>query len=152
MVAVLVLLAGCGPSGDPLAAFDAFALALEQGDRAAAYAHTTRASRAILEALSVAEARAGTQALTAGGKGGLRPTRARAVTATPEPLVVHVAVEAAGPAGTSERAEVRMRYEDGAWRLDLIETEALIWRSDWSRSGSVERAPPSWIDDLSVVE
>ncbi len=143
---VAVLFGACGPSSDPSQAFDAFALALEQGDRDAAMGHLTRASRAAFEALDAADGQGSARRLALGGEAGIRPTRAVSVVASPAPDLALIAVQAQGPAGQNERGEIIMTLEDGAWRVDLVRTEQVLWSRDWARSGSEGQPPPSWLD------
>jgi hypothetical protein len=132
LVAALVMCAGCPAPLSPSAAFDKMAKAGEDGDREAFLAGLSQASRDALDGvLAVAGEHPGRVRL------GKMDATVRAVSFTsPQPEIALVLVETTD--SPPQRAQVVMRLEDGAWRLDLLSTE-LLWNRDWELSGGAPR-------------
>ncbi len=138
---LLVLSAGC-TRPNPSQAFDQLALAAESGDEAAFLDGLTLDSAVLVKMLlHLPTRRPEAMALGFGD-------RARASThhiqADGQLAVLAVQTE------SGEQAQVFMRFEGGAWKLDLLSTE-LLWNRKWDLSGGRPRGFPDWFEsDLSL--
>ena len=138
----VLALSGC-TQRTPMEAFDRFAVALEQGDRATVMDSLTPESAKILDGLVGIDTGSGmfpmtglseqTRAVEVAGGDGVRTTA----------LVVQPSGQQAPP------AIVFMTQVDGEWRVDMIATE-LKWNADWQLSGSETPPPPTWNDSPAL--
>lgn len=136
MPVALALWSGC-TRPDPSQAFDAVALAAEQGDEEAFLDGLTVESRALVDALLHLPRRR-QEAMKLGFDEAIR-AKTHHIQGDGQLAIVAVA----SPAG--EEAQVFMRQEDGHWRLDLMSTE-LLWNRRWELSGGKPRGFPDWFD------
>ena len=132
VILICLLAFGCAKqSTDPSQAFNAMAAAAESGDYNGFLSHLTRATRDYVH---------GVKALGGPNSGMLKTgpfkTTVKAMRHTIEADMAYVDVLT--DSNPPEEGRVVLRFEEGAWKIDLLATE-WVWSRNWALSGSANR-------------
>ena len=139
MLLVAVLVLGCNRPEPPDVAFNRLAAAAEAGDMDTFLTGFTEPSRALLDGvMAVSGGRSGAFAIGSFSQG------VQAVQYSEQADDFALVLVQSGDT-PPEVAQLVMRLDDGAWRVDLISTE-LLWNRSWELSGRERRGDGMSLD------
>jgi hypothetical protein len=130
---------GCRSVNSPREAFDAVAVAAEEGDEAVFLDGFTESSRALLRGMFALSDESSAHFKLGDFVGSVR---AQDFSEQSDGVALVLVQSSEVP---PEVAQIVMRLEDGEWRIDLVSTE-LLWNRSWDLSGRSKRGDGMALD------